>query len=373
LELPAIFRNKRPSAILLGTDTNAYARLALHVVFWLCIFKWFIMQAQWIVGNIDTTSYYLVAFQKNVIIIACFYAISYVLGRKLSNVGIGLLILTILILTLIVYGVTSYPLYHYINAHYTTPSFFQRFVKNTSTQGLWTFIVNPSVTYYYIEQLGFALFIPLSIKIFRISYKANFDKLQLEKDKLLLEVGFLRSQINPHFLFNTLNSVYSLIEDKDEVAANIVYSLSDMMRYSLYQANGKDAEVNKELDFIKSYVAIQKIRHSKRLTITTEFSEEVKDFRIPPLLLIDFVENAFKHGVDQISKDAWVKISATMVNKNEFCFHISNLKPETEVRSGAEGIGIANAKRRLNILYPDRHQLSIVATDETYSVTLKIW
>ena len=331
------------------------------------------MQAQWIVGNTDTTSYYLVAFQKNVIIIACFYAISYVLGTKLSNVVIGFLILVILILTLLIYGVTSYNLYHYIYVNYTTPSFFQRFVKNISTQGLWTFVANPSVTYYYIEQLGFALFIPLSVKIFRISYKANFDKLQLEKDNLLLEVGFLRSQINPHFLFNTLNSVYSLIEDKDEVAANMVYSLSDMMRYSLYQANGKDAAVNKELDFIKSYVVIQKIRHRKRLTITTNFGEEVRDFRIPPLLLIDFVENAFKHGADLISKEAWVNISATMVNRNEFCFQINNLKPEKETRSGAEGIGIANARRRLNILYPDRHQLTIVETVETYSVTLKIW
>lgn len=331
------------------------------------------MQGQWIVGNTDTTSYYLIAFQKNVIIIACFYAISYVLSRKLSNVWIGLQIFGILILTFVVYGITSYHLYHYIDAQYTTPSFFQRFVKNISTQGLWTFVGNGNVGYYYIEQLGFALFIPLSIKIFRISYKANFDKLQLEKENLILEVSFLRSQINPHFLFNTLNSVYSLIEDKDEVAANIVHSLSDMMRYSLYQANGKDTAVNKELDFIKSYVAIQKIRYSKRLTIVTEFSDGVKDFRIPPLLLIDFVENAFKHGADQISKDAWINMSATMTNAHEFCFQVSNLKAGIDAKPGAQGIGIVNAKRRLNILYPERHQLTIIETAETYSVTLKIW
>lgn len=373
MEIPVIFRKKRLSAILLGTETNTYARLVLHLVFWVCIFKWFVMQAQWVVGNADQTACYLVALQKNVIIIACFYGISYVLGSKLSNVWIGLSILVILILTFIVYGITSYSLYHYIDAHYETPSFFQRFVKNISPQGLWTFVRYDNVIYYYIEQLGFALFIPLSIKIFRITYKANFAKLKLEKDNLMLEVDFLRSQINPHFLFNTLNSVYALIEDKDEVAAHMVHSLSDMMRYSLYQANGKEAIVTKELEFISSYVAIQKIRHSKRLTITTEFSEDIKDFKVPPLLLIDFVENAFKHGADQISKGAWITIKASMTDQQEFCFQTSNLKPEMNTKPEQTGIGIINAQRRLDILYPDRHQLTVVETAETYSVTLKIW
>lgn len=331
------------------------------------------MQAQWVVGDTDQTSYYLIAFQKNIIIIGCFYSISYVLDCKLSNVWIGMLILVTLILTFIAYGLTSYGLYHYINAHYVTPGFFQRFVKNISSQGLWTFVRYDDVIYYYIEQLGFALFIPLSIKIFRITHKANFIKLKLEKDNLMLEVDFLRSQINPHFLFNTLNSVYALIEDKDEVAANMVHSLSDMMRYSLYQANGNEVVVSKEIEFISSYVAIQKIRHSKRLTVTTAFGEDIKDFKVPPLLLIDFVENAFKHGADQISKGAWITIKAGMTGQQEFCFQISNLKPEKNAKSEQRGIGITNAQRRLDILYPDKHELTIVETAETYNVTLKIW
>lgn len=371
--MPVIFRKNRLNAILLGTETHPYARLALHLVFWACIFKWFVMQAQWVVGETDQTSYYLIAFQKNIIIIGCFYGISYVLGRKLSNVWIGMLILATLILTFIAYGLTSYSLYHHINAHFVTPGFFKRFVESISSQGLWTFVRYHDVSYYYIEQLGFALFIPLSIKIFRITYNTNFVKLKLEKDNLMLEVDFLRSQINPHFLFNTLNSVYALIEDKDELAAGMVHSLSDMMRYSLYQANGKEAEVTKELDFIGSYVAIQKIRHSKRLTITTDFSEDINDFKVPPLLLIDFVENAFKHGADQISKGAWITIKAGMIGKQEFCFQISNLKPQRNAKSEQKGIGIINAKRRLDILYPDKHELTITETADTYSVTLKIW
>lgn len=373
MKIPVIFRKKRLDAVLFGTDTNTYARLVLHLIFWACIFEWFVLQANWVVGNTDKAACYLIAFQKNVIIIACFYGISYLLGSKLSNVRIGILILVALSLTFIVYGITSYSLYHYINAHYATPGFFQRFVKNISTQGLWTFVRYENVIYYYIEQLGFALFIPLSIKIFRITYKANFAKLKLEKDNLMLEVDFLRSQINPHFLFNTLNSVYGLIEDKDEVAANLVHSLSDMMRYPLYQANGKETEVSRELDFISSYVAIQKIRHSKRLTITTDFSKDIMNFKVPPLLLIDFVENAFKHGADQISKGAWITINASLTDQQEFCFQISNLKPGTNTKSEQKGIGIANAQRRLDILYPNKHQLIITETADTYSVTLKIW
>ncbi|MFI5452239.1 sensor histidine kinase [Pedobacter sp. UC225_61] len=373
MEISVIFRKKRLNAILFGTDTNPYARLLLHLFFWACIFQWFVMQANWVVGNTDKAACYLVAFQKNVTIIACFYGISYLLGAKLTNLRTGLGILVVLVITFVLYGLTSYSLYHYIEAHYQTPSFFLRFVKNISTDGLWTFARNHNVIYYYIEQLGFALFIPLSIKVFRITYQANFAKLKVEKDNLLLEVDFLRSQINPHFLFNTLNSVYGLIEDKDRLAADMVHSLADMMRYSLYQASGKEVEVSQELDFITSYLAIQKIRHSKRLTITTDFSKAIYGVKVPPLLLIDFVENAFKHGADQLSTAAWINITARMTGQQEFCFQISNLKPETHSKTTQKGIGMANAQRRLDILYPGRHQFSVTETADTYNLTLKIW
>lgn len=360
------------TAILLGTNRNRAVTIAVHVIFWVCIFKWFLFQAQWVAGDQHPEATYMIGFQKYTIILACFYSISYVLGRQISDLKIGLWILLILVVTLLVYGLGVYLLYNYINLREGMPPYYRFFVKNISHLGLWTFIKDTDVLYFHFEQLGLGLFPPLTVKIFRVAFQSKLEKLKLEKNNLALELNFLRSQINPHFLFNTLNSVYSLIEDKDEVAASIVFSLSNMMRYALYDSNTSEVEVNKELNFIKSYIDIQNIRHSKRLSIEMDFMD-TQDFKIPPLLLINFVENAFKHGVDKIAKDSWIKIKASIDNGNEFCFQISNLKPANGSPKSVGGIGFANTKRRLNILYPDRHLLEVIEDKLTYNLLLKIW
>lgn len=360
------------TAILLGTNKNKIVTIATHLIFWVCIFQWFLFQAQWVTGDQHPEATYLIGLHKYLIILACFYSTSYVLGLKKSNLKIGIYVLIIFVLTLFLYGTTVYLLYNYINQDKSMPGYYRIFVKNISHLGMWTFVKENEVLYFHFEQLGLALFPPLTVKIFRAAFQSKIEKLKLEKNNLELELNFLRSQINPHFLFNTLNSVYSLIEDKDEVAASIVFSLSNMMRYALYDSNTSEVEVNKELNFIKSYIDIQNIRHSKRLSIEMDFTN-MQDFKIPPLLLINFVENAFKHGVDKIAKDSWIRIKASIDNESEFCFRISNLKPKNGSVKSIGGIGFSNTKRRLNILYPQRHLLEITEDELTYNLLLKIW
>jgi two-component system LytT family sensor kinase len=360
------------TAILLGTNKNKTVTIIAHLIFWVCIYQWFLFQAQWVTGDGHEKAFYLIGLQKYLTIICCFYSISAVLRLKTSNLKIAVYIILILALTLFSYGTTVYLVYNYINQDPSMPSYFRFFVKNISHSGIWTFIKDKDVLYFHFEQLGLGIFPPLMIKIFRVAFQSKLDKLKLEKDNLELELNFLRSQINPHFLFNTLNSVYSLIEDKDEVAASIVFSLSNMMRYALYDSNTSEVEVNKELNFIKSYIDIQNIRHSKRLSIEMDFTD-MRDFRIPPLLLINFVENAFKHGVDKIAKDSWIRINATIDPENKFSFQISNLKPLKNGQKSVGGIGFSNTKRRLNILYPERHLLEITEDELTYNLLLKIW
>lgn len=346
--------------------------IIVHVIFSICIYQWFMFQARWVAGDQQQGAAQMIGFQKYFIILSCFYSISYVFGRKLSDLKTGIFILLILVTTFLLYCITVYLLYNYINQDPNMPSYFRYFVKNISNLGMWTFIKEKDVLYFHFEQLGLGLFPPLTLKMFRVAFQSKLDKLKLEKDNLELELNFLRSQINPHFLFNTLNSVYSLIEDKDEVAASIVFSLSNMMRYALYDSNTNEVEVNKELNFIKSYIDIQNIRHSKRLSIEMDFTD-MRDFRIPPLLLINFVENAFKHGVDKIAKDSWIRINATIDPEDKFCFQISNLKPLKNGQKSIGGIGFSNTKRRLNILYPERHLLEITEDELTYNLLLKIW
>jgi LytS/YehU family sensor histidine kinase len=296
-----------------------------------------------------------------------------VLGLKVSSICIGIYIAVILFITIMLYGLSVYYLYNYIDLRYDMPSYYKRFVQNISEFGKWTFIENYNVLYFHFEQVGLALFLPLTIKVFRVAFKSKLENLKLEKDNLALELSFLRSQINPHFLFNTLNSVYSLIEDKDETAASIIFSLSNMMRYALYDSNSSEIEASKELYFIKNYIEIQNVRHGKRLSIELDIANNIDSVKIPSLLLINFVENAFKHGVDKMVKDSWIKINAWVDDYSKFCFQISNLKPVTKNNNIVGGIGVSNAKRRLDLLYPDRHLLEIVEDEKIYNVLLKIW
>lgn len=361
------------TAVLLGTSSNKVANGIAHLLFWVLMLKWFLFQAKWVTGDKNVLASYVIGFQKYIIIVAFFYFVSYLIRLKESNLKIGFYIFLSLVALLLSYGIMVYYLYNYINIHQVMPPYYQRFVLNISAAGPWTFIRNGDVFSFHFEQLGLALFLPFTIKVFRVAFQSNLQKLKLEKDNLALELNFLRSQINPHFLFNTLNSVYSLIEDKDETAASIIFSLSNMMRYALYDSNITEIEASKELNFIKSYIDIQNIRHSKRLSVEMDFPENISGFKLPPLLLINFVENAFKHGVDKITRDSWIKIKAFINNSNEFCFEISNLKPESKNQDVKGGIGVSNTKRRLDILYPERHLLEIIEDNLTYNLSLKIW
>ncbi len=192
----------------------------------------------------------------------------------------------------------------------------------------------------------------------------------LEKDNFKLELEFLRAQINPHFLFNTLNSVYSLIADKDKTAAFIIVSLSDMMRYALYDT---EVDVAKELAFIHNYIEIQQIRHRRRLAVALEIAPDLGPQRIPPLLLINFVENAVKHGVDKLRHDAWVRIRAYRDEQGAFCFAVANARPAQAGADIHEGIGTRNTRRRLDILYPGAYALQTSHTATQFDILLRLW
>ncbi|AWM32688.1 hypothetical protein DDQ68_07750 [Hymenobacter nivis] len=211
------------------------------------------------------------------------------------------------------------------------------------------------------------------IKLGRWAAQSRLRSLALEKDNLKLELEFLRAQINPHFLFNTLNSVYSLIEDKDKTAAFIVVSLSDMMRYALYDAATTEVDVAKELAFIQNYIEIQQIRHRRRLAVELDIAPDLGPQRIPPLLLINFVENAVKHGVDKLRHDAWVRIRAYRDERGAFCFAVANARPAQAGADIHEGIGTRNTRRRLDILYPGAYALQTSHTATQFDILLRLW
>ena len=211
------------------------------------------------------------------------------------------------------------------------------------------------------------------------SFKLMFDQLNLQKkmaelakDKAEAELNFLKSQINPHFLFNSLNSVYFLIDKNNSDARQALHKFSDMLRYQLYEANGEKIPIEKEIDYLQDYVHLQQLRKDENYKVQFNCSNEVKNFSIEPLLLIPFVENAFKHISHKSKGDNFVKLDLTRSN-GYFEFSVENSCEKgiyTTEQHG--GIGMNNVKRRLELLYPGTHQLTVIDNEHRFKIDLKL-
>lgn len=199
-----------------------------------------------------------------------------------------------------------------------------------------------------------------------IAIKLRLQK--VEEDKMKSELSFLKAQINPHFLFNTLNSIYSLAIKKDDKTADAVVQLSDLMRYIISNANDDIIALDKEINYINNYIELQKTRLGNTVTITYEVTGGTYGKAITPLILISFIENAFKHGVNpnHISE---ICIKITTIG-DYLTLHVSNNKVDS-IQSDS-GIGLQNTIERLSLLYPNNHVLSIDDNPKMYIITLTL-
>lgn len=186
-----------------------------------------------------------------------------------------------------------------------------------------------------------------------------------------IELKSLKDQINPHFLFNTLNNLYGLTNQDPQKAGEVVMRLAQLMQYMLYEGNMAQVPLQKEIEYVENYLALERIRYGDRLHLSVQINGNTEPLVIAPLLLLPFVENAFKHGVSQQLADAWVQIQLT-VNAKELVFKVENSKPESTNDAGATGIGLPNISKRLALIYPGRHQLRQLNGAGTYLVTLKL-
>jgi LytS/YehU family sensor histidine kinase len=197
---------------------------------------------------------------------------------------------------------------------------------------------------------------------------------EIAKEKAETELHFLKSQINPHFLFNSINSVYFLIDKKNEDARNALHTFSEMLRYQLYECNGNKVSLQKEIAFVKDYINVQELRKNKNLEIHFEVAKNYNDLYIEPLLLIPFVENAFKHlsHFDDGRKDV-INICVD-VKENNLQFVVENTTYSNKIKAmpNESGIGLTNLKRRLELLYPDKHDLKIENDNDWFKASLSI-
>lgn len=222
-------------------------------------------------------------------------------------------------------------------------------------------------------QLLFVVTIGITYRFFTDNLKEKEIIKEAENERLKSELSFLRSQISPHFMFNVLNSVVSLSRRKPEMVEPVVIKLSELMRYMIYETTDSKVPLQKESIYLESYIELQKIRFGNDIQINYTVGQIDANCSIEPMLLIPFVENAFKHGVGMIENPS-IDISLKYENK-KILFSVQNkVNPlsKLEKKDESSGIGLANVKRRLQLLHPDNYQLSIQEVNESYLVKLEI-
>lgn len=211
-----------------------------------------------------------------------------------------------------------------------------------------------------------------------IGLKSVLDYLQLQKklaevakQKLEAELNFLKSQVNPHFLFNSLNAVYFLIDKNNQPARNALHKFSEMLRYQLYECNDNKISIDKEIAYLKDYVALQQLRVATNTDIQFHCAPDLGQFSIEPLLLIPFVENSFKH-LSHFDKEKQNKVKISISRSNgSMHFSVYNTT-EKNTPTADGGIGLVNVKKRLQLLYPDKHQFSIKEEQDWFGVELTL-
>jgi sensor histidine kinase YesM len=207
-------------------------------------------------------------------------------------------------------------------------------------------------------------------KLLQIWFTSEKKKKEIENQALISELSFLKSQVSPHFLFNTLNNIYALSLSGSEKSSEAILKLSQLLRYMLYESENRKVPLEKEEEYLHNYIELQKMRLKEDVKIIFSTEGNITGHFIEPMLLIPFVENAFKHGVNY-SQRSWIEITLVVQN-NDLLFSVSNSLHKNTVAEKDSGIGLNNVKRRLELLYPGKYSLSVQKTEQEFKVNLKL-
>lgn len=243
---------------------------------------------------------------------------------------------------------------------------------------LYGYVIGPLRNSNLIEAVSYNFFSTLWYLALMVALKLSIDWYEQQRilqkivvEKLNTEVNFLRSQVNPHFLFNILNNLYALTLKKSDMAPEVVLKLSEMMEYMLYDSDNSTVSLDREISYLHNYIELERIRYDNNPDISLDVAGETDGKEIAPLLLLPLLENAFKHGVGRKSEKGWLH-GKILVGPSALEVTIENGKPAVPGKETKGGIGLANLRQRLELLYPARHSLRIDDQQERFTVFMKI-
>lgn len=210
-----------------------------------------------------------------------------------------------------------------------------------------------------------------AIKLLKHIYIKDHHNLILQKENAQSQLQLLTAQVHPHFLFNTLNNIYSTTQAESPRASKMIMSLSDILRFVLYEGQKPNVPLEEELMMIREYISLEKIRYGNSLQIQTVYPEIIEGLHIAPLILLPFVENCFKHGTSKMLDQPWISLNMD-VKDNILSMKLINSKPPEPKKENRKGIGIQNVRKRLELLYIDKHILNIIEDRDVFIVDLQL-
>jgi Histidine kinase len=362
----------RGKGIIEKTYSNKLLRIGLHLLFWTFVFASNYYLSTISFNSIKNSSANFLLSAKNTIIAAIFfYTFVYFVFPRLF-LGKKYLLGTLATVVLVM-------IYAFIDAvgdkqiiNNCKDCVDQLLKDDPQTRqflqlAAWNIGLTKLASLGLLYQLWIRLSLPVAIKIGRSYFRQTVQQLQLSKENLQLEFNFLKAQVNPHFLFNTLNNIYSLVvHDKKEEATSMIARLSGFMRYTLYDCNEDKIQLEKEINLLKDYIELEKIRLNQT-KVEFSYTSDRSDYLIPPLLFMPAVENAFKYVADN-SRPSNIDIDIT-VAEGRLRLSIQN-NSDPQKTGSHNGIGIQNMKKRLEHHYPESHTYNITVKDNNYLMEL---
>jgi two-component system, LytTR family, sensor kinase len=345
--------------------------ISLHIGVWIILF--ILPQILVAADTLPDFKTYLGIFLRTLIFAIIFYVNYLWLIPKFLNRSKGLLYLVSLIALINLLYFMMDLSFHLMPEETNTEVPYTNLQIQTQQPGIDGFAPSQRMVRYsyFITALimsGFAI----GLKYSDVMRQNEKERKELEEAKLNSELALLKNQISPHFFFNTLNNIYSLIGINTDDAKESVLNLSKLMRYLLYESELGNTKLSREIDFMKNYIDLMKLRLSNKIALNVTLPEDFKDIEIPPLLFIPFIENAFKHGTS-FQGNSIITISM-MITTDNLIFRTQNSigKSSEEGPVSDSGIGLENVRKRLNLLFPKSHELVIEEKDKLFSVLFKL-
>lgn len=337
-----------------------------HILFWLVVFLFYTTSAR---ERFDSTEEVVITYFFHVLyqIIIAYTILYFIVPNYRKSKNIFILLLSIFTLFFCINFLSVGVRMSFLEKTY--PDCYKIFLAQNGHLTFWQRIFDLRMILFHLPLFYLQpLFFLVALTFYENQYKLS----KIREQKKAVELKALKHQLNPHFLFNTLNNLYALSVEKSDKAPDVVEKLSNILDSIVYGSDEKFVPIQQEIELIENYLALEQVRYEDRVLVS--FKNSITEHcKIAPLLLLTFIENAFKHGVSQELKMATIKISLTTEN-DTVVFEIFNTKPSSISKKETEkkAIGLQNVQQQLGLLYPDAHDLKIEETSESFSVILKL-